>query len=99
MLGSLHWTVNAFQKNNEIALTIVAEKGTVRIGGEYLNEIQYLNTAEAIVLSSFSKETLDSHAKLYDHLIRSMETNENFPGAFDGLRTVETIEKIYKATS
>ena len=99
MIGSLHWTVNAFEKNSEIALTLVAEKGTLRIGGEYLNEVQYVNMAEPIALSSFSKETLDSHAKLYDHLIRSMETNESFPGAFDGLRTVETIEKIYKATS
>ncbi|RYZ48191.1 MAG: Gfo/Idh/MocA family oxidoreductase, partial [Chitinophagaceae bacterium] len=30
-MGSLHWSVNSYRKNHEIALTIVAEKGTIRL--------------------------------------------------------------------
>ena len=100
MIGSLHWTVNAFRKNYEIALTLVAEKGTLQIGGEYLNEVKYMNTGEDLSLSSFAKESLDSHKMMYDDLLKALENEyDNFPDAFDGLRTVETIEKIYKATS
>ena len=98
-IGSLHWTVNAFRKNFEIALTIVAEKGTLKIGGEYLNEVLYINSENSLSLTSFQKASLNSHKELYDHLLRSLTTSETFTGVYDGLRTVETIEKIYKTTS
>ena len=39
--GSLHYTVNAWRKNMEGSITIFGEKGTVKIGGEYLNELDY----------------------------------------------------------
>jgi UDP-N-acetyl-2-amino-2-deoxyglucuronate dehydrogenase len=100
MIGSVHWSVNAFQKNHEIGLSITAENGTIKIGGEYLNEVQYVNTSSPVSFSSFSKESLQSHKLLYEHLAEAQVNDENiFPGAFDGLRTVETIEKIYKACS
>ena len=42
-LGTINYTVNSFNKNMEGSLTIFAEKGTVKIGGEYLNELEYQN--------------------------------------------------------
>jgi hypothetical protein len=41
VLGTLNWSVNTYKKNSEIALTVIAEKGTIGLGGEYLNEIKY----------------------------------------------------------
>jgi predicted dehydrogenase len=107
MLGSLHWSVNAFQKNFEIGLTVIAEKGTFKIGGEYLNELIYSsteNTISALINKekdlSADKTSLSNHHKIYSHLARVLEANDgSFPGAHDGLKTVETIEKIYKAVS
>lgn len=106
-IGTLHWSVNAFKKNHEIALTIIAEKGTVRIGGEYFNEVQYLQTANEIKFStpkneannySFYKGSMSNHDEVYDHLIRVLENDDHsFTGAAEGLKTVEAIEKIYKA--
>jgi UDP-N-acetyl-2-amino-2-deoxyglucuronate dehydrogenase len=40
-LGSIHFTINSYKKNMEGSLTIIAEKGTVKIGGEYLNKLEY----------------------------------------------------------
>jgi hypothetical protein len=41
---------------------------------------------------------MSNHKEVYDHLIYALENKENdFANAFDGLRTVEAIEKIYKA--
>jgi UDP-N-acetyl-2-amino-2-deoxyglucuronate dehydrogenase len=104
VLGTFHWSVNAFRKNHEIAFTLVAEKGTIRIGGEYLNEVHYLQTVDQTLPAEFNKAeaeiTTGNHAKLYDHLSNVLESDDNsFPDAYDGLKTVETIEKIYKATS
>lgn len=108
-LGTLHWSVNSFRKNHEIALTVVTEKGTVRLGGEYLNEVQYSETAEALPFAAIQKSANDysqyrgsmsHHKEVYDHLIRVLdEADQSFTGAYDGLKTVETIEKIYKAIS
>lgn len=42
-IGSINWNNNLFDKNYEGSITIIAEKGTVKIGGAYLNEIEYWN--------------------------------------------------------
>jgi predicted dehydrogenase len=42
-IGTINYTVNCFQKNMEGSLTIFGEKGTVKIGGQYLNELEYQN--------------------------------------------------------
>lgn len=105
-LGSFHWSVNAFQKNYKIGLTILAEKATVTIGGEYMNELHYLNSSKDVVAYStdleecISDTAISFYDRIYSHLIESMEKEDNsFPNAFSGLKTVETIEKIYKAVS
>ena len=41
VIGGIHYTVNSYQKNMEGSLTIFAEKGTIKIGGQYLNELEY----------------------------------------------------------
>jgi UDP-N-acetyl-2-amino-2-deoxyglucuronate dehydrogenase len=106
-LGSLHWSVNAWQKNHEIALTILAEKGTIRIGGEYLNEVQYQLMENNIQFSpsqnlsndySSYKGSMSNHTEVYQHLVKALnKEDDSFANAYDGLKTVEAIEKIYKA--
>jgi len=95
-IGSLHWSVNAFQKNHELALTIVAERGTIRLGGENLNEVQYVNTETPIEFPLYHRDNWSNHTEIYNHL---MAGNSDFPDVFDGVRVVETIEKIYQATA
>jgi UDP-N-acetyl-2-amino-2-deoxyglucuronate dehydrogenase len=41
VLGSLAWTTNVYNKNFEGSITIIGEKGTIKIGGKYLNKIDY----------------------------------------------------------
>src|SRR5689334_19315293 len=40
-IGTVNYTVNSYNKNMEGSLTIFAEKGTIKIGGQYLNELEY----------------------------------------------------------
>ena len=40
-LATINYTVNSFGKNMEGSLTVFGEKGTVKIGGQYLNELEY----------------------------------------------------------
>lgn len=41
MIGGINWSVNTYKKNLEISLTLIAERGTIRLSGEYLNDISY----------------------------------------------------------
>ncbi|HKC36888.1 MAG TPA: Gfo/Idh/MocA family oxidoreductase, partial [Chitinophagaceae bacterium] len=41
MIGGLNWSVNTFQKNMEVSLSIIGEKGSINIGGEYMNKLNY----------------------------------------------------------
>jgi predicted dehydrogenase len=107
ILGSFHWSVNTYKKNHEIALSIIAEKGTIRLGGEYLNEVQYHSLENEVDFNYPGKPSneyvsykgsMSNHTEVYDHLVLALENKDNdFANAFDGLRTVEAIEKIYKA--
>ncbi|MEM7656753.1 MAG: Gfo/Idh/MocA family oxidoreductase, partial [Bacteroidota bacterium] len=40
-IGSLVWTTCVYNKNYEGSITIVGEKGTIKIGGKYLNKIEF----------------------------------------------------------
>ena len=106
-LGTINWSVNAFRKNHEIAFTVLAEKATVRIGGEYLNEVQYCESENDLNLSSTRrgpndypsyKGSMSHHTEVYDHLVAALSSGDSgFIGGYEGLKTVDTIEMIYKA--
>ena len=103
LLGSFYWSLNVY-KDNEVTLTVRAEKGKIKIGGEDLNEVKYCRVEDGISLSEqFLKDKKkpllnDNYNKVYEALVNVLNKDEK-SNAYDGLRTVETIEKIYKAIS
>ncbi len=109
-IGSLNYTVNSFEKNMEGSFTVFAENGTVKIGGQYLNELEYCNVAgvEKSNLPTgnpangygFYQGSMSNHDKVYENLMVALEDDTHeFASAEDGLKTVEIIERIYKTPS
>ena len=107
-IGSLNYTVNSFAKNMEGSLTIFAEKGTIKIGGQYLNELEYFNVAgmEQPTLPKgnvangygFYQGSMSNHDKVYENLLLALDNdNHIFANAEEGLKTVAIIEQIYAA--
>jgi UDP-N-acetyl-2-amino-2-deoxyglucuronate dehydrogenase len=107
-IGSLNYTVNSFNKNMEGSFTVFAEKGTIKIGGQYLNELEYC-IVEGITNPElpkgnpangygFYQGSMSNHDKVYENLIKALKDDEHeFASAEEGLKTVEIIEKIYGA--
>ena len=107
-IGSLHYTVNSHQKNMEGSITLIAEKGTVKIGGQYLNELEYQNIDgfEIKDLPQGNKAnnygdyigSMSNHDKVYqnvaDVLLRGEAISTN---SFEAMKTIEIIEKIYRS--
>ena len=108
VIGSIHYTVNSFQKNMEGSLTLFGEKGTVKIGGQYLNELEYQQIADVKIenLPEGNKPnnygnyqgSMSNHDKVYDNLVEVLQKNAPITtSSFEGMKTVEIIDKIYKA--
>ena len=109
-IGSLNYTVNSFEKNMEGSFTVFAENGTVKIGGQYLNELEYCNVAgiEKPDLPTgnpangygFYQGSMSNHDKVYENLMIALQDDSHaFASAADGLKTVEIIQKIYTPSS
>jgi len=109
-IGSIHYTVNSFEKNMEGSLTIFAEKGTVKIGGQYLNELEY-QSIQNFEIKNLPKGnpannygnyigSMSNHHKVYENVMAVLQNQATIATtAFDALKTVEIIEKIYKAAN
>ncbi len=105
-IGTLNYTVNAFAQNMEGSITIFGENGTVKIGGQYLNELEYQNikNTETILLQAgntannygYYQGSMSNHDKVYENLLDAIQNDKNnIASAEDGLKTVEIIELIY----
>lgn len=105
-IGTINYTVNSFGKNMEGSLTIFGEKGTAKIGGQYINELEYQNFEDYSIqdlpagntANNYGKYlgSMSNHDKIYENLmdvlLNGASINTNI---FDALKTVEIIEKIY----
>lgn len=109
-IGTINYTVNSFDKNMEGSLTIFGEKGTVKIGGQYLNELEYQNIENYKItdLPEGNKPnnygnyvgSMSNHDKIYQNLIDVLENDAKITtNSFEALKTVEIIGKIYESVN
>jgi UDP-N-acetyl-2-amino-2-deoxyglucuronate dehydrogenase len=107
-LGSIIWTTCVYNKNYEGSITIIGEKGTIKIGGQYLNKIEYWDVEgyplpEGIDFSdkpnAYGKYqgTSSNHDKVIKAVISQLRgiSNETVDG-FEGVRSINAIELMYK---
>lgn len=109
-IGTINYTVNSFEKNMEGSLTIFGENGTMKIGGQYLNELEYQHIKDYKIenLPEGNKPnnygtyfgSMSNHGLVYDNLIDVLTNGATIStNAFEGLKTVEIIDKIYNSAS
>jgi len=109
-MGTMNYNVNSYKKNMEGSITLFGEKGTIKIGGQYLNTIEYQSIeGEQIDVNEFGNPANDygfyqgsmsNHDKVYENLLKAIDDSDSqFASAHDGMKTVEIIEMIFKAAS
>ena len=109
-IGTINYTVNSYGKNMEGSLTIFGDKGTVKIGGQYLNELEYQNIEnykiENLPAGNNANNygnyqgSMSNHDKIYDNLVDVLTNNAAIStSSFEGLKTVEIIDKIYRSVN
>jgi predicted dehydrogenase len=108
VIGTINYTVNSFEKNMEGSLTVFGERGTVKIGGQYLNELEYQKIKDYSIdnlpagnpPNNYGKYvgSMSNHDKVYENVIDVLLNNGIIgTNGFEGLKTVEIIDKIYNS--
>ncbi|MDS4054856.1 Gfo/Idh/MocA family oxidoreductase [Accumulibacter sp.] len=103
-LGSMNVTMLTYPKNLEGSITILGEKGTVRVGGVAVNEIQHWEFAEPLPederIASANYETTSvygfGHPLYYDNVIKVVrgEAEPDTDGR-EGLKSLEVLIAAY----
>ena len=103
-LGSMNVTMLTYPKNLEGSITILGEKGTVRVGGVAVNEIQHWEFAEPdeddTKIKDASYQTTSvygfGHPLYYDNVIRALRGEiEPETDGREGLRSLELLIAAY----
>lgn len=99
-MGTLNWTINAHERNMEGSITLMGEKGSIKIGGEYLDRIEYFsveNEDAAQWMQKRSADKLNRHEEVYRAMINSLHTpTSSVVEAEEALQSLKVIEQIYK---
>lgn len=105
-LGSVSVTMLSYPKNYEGSITILGEKGTVRIGGVAVNDIQHWEFAdqcaedEAIKQASYETTSVYGfgHPLYYNDMINCLQgKNEPMVDGREGLASLELLIAAYRA--
>jgi len=109
VIGTVNYTVNSYKKNMEGSITIFGEKGTVKIGGQYLNELDYCmiqdyeleNMPQGNPPNVYENYvgSMANHDKVYENLLDVLLKGGSIvTNCYEGLKTVEIINRIYHSS-
>jgi predicted dehydrogenase len=108
VMGSIFWTTCVYNKNYEGSLTIIAENGTIKIGGQYLNKIEFWDVKSMPLPENISftdkpneygkyQGTSSNHDKVVSEVIKKLlHERHHVVEGDEGIKTIEAIEMIYK---
>lgn len=107
-LGCLNFSTAVFNKNLESSMTIIGEKGSVKIGGQYMNEVEYCDIEgytmpelpEANPANDYGayKGSANNHGFIFENVVNVLKHRQTATtNALEGMKVVDIIERIYTA--
>lgn len=104
--GVLNFSTSVWDKNLESSMTIIAENGTVKIGGQYMDKVEYCNIKNYTLPNlpptnpgndyGFYKGSAQNHNFVIQNVVDVLSGNASIStNSLEGLKVVEIIEKIY----
>ena len=106
-MGCLNFSTSIWNQNLESSMTIIAENGSVKIGGQYMDKVEYCHIRNYAMPDlaptnpgndyGAYKGSAQNHNYVIENVIDVI--NERRPittNALEGLKIVDIIERIYK---
>ena len=107
-LGSLSFSTSVWDKNLESSMTIIAENGSIKIGGQYMNEVDYCHVKNYQMPElaptnpgndyGAYKGSAQNHNFVIDNVVKVISGDSSIStNALEGMKVVDIIERIYQA--
>ncbi len=106
-MGTLNYSTAVWDKNLESSITIIGSKGSVKVGGQYMNEVEYchIKDYEMPTLPPSNppndygqyKGSAANHHYVIENVVDTLKGRTRATtNALEGLKVVEIIERIYE---
>ena len=107
-IGNFNFSTALYDKNMESSITIIAENGAVKIGGQYMNEVEYchIKDYEMPELAPTNpgndygayKGSAQNHHYVFENVVNVLKHNKAIKtNALEGMKIVDIIERIYQS--
>jgi len=107
-MGTINFTTCSYNKNMEGSIYLLGTKGSIKIGGEYLNTLDYWNVAGTkrprlergapANNYGFYKGSMSNHDKVIQNVINVLNENGKIKATGqEGLETTKVINAIYNS--
>jgi predicted dehydrogenase len=105
-MGCINYSTAVWDTNLESSMTIVGSKGSVKIGGQYMDKVEYchINNYEMPELAPTApandygayKGSANNHHFIIQNVVETLKGNTTITtNAMEGLKVVDMIERIY----
>jgi len=105
-MGSFNYSTSVYNSNLESSITIIGEKGSIKVGGQYMDEVLHCNIKgytmptlpEANPANDYGayKGSAANHNFVIDNVIQTLLGSSSMTtNALEGLKVVDIIERIY----
>ena len=109
-IGSFNFSTSVWDKNLESSMTIVAENGSVKIGGQYMDKVEVCNingyTMPELAPTNPGNDygmytgSAQNHNFVIKNVVDVLNNRASIStNAFEGMKIVDIIERIYKSSS
>lgn len=108
-MGCLNFSTSVWDKNLESSMTIIAENGSIKIGGQYMDKVEYCHVKDYSMPElaptnpgndyGAYKGSAQNHHYVIENVIDVLKGRATITtNALEGLKVVDIIERIYGAT-
>jgi len=105
-IGTLNYSTAIYHENLESSMTIIGEKGTIKVAGQYMNEVVYCNIKDYQMPEleasappndyGLYKGSAQNHHLVIQNVVNSLKGSAPIStNALEGLKVVDIIERIY----
>ncbi len=105
-MGSINYSTAVWDTNLESSITIIGSKGSVKVGGQYMEKVEYCHikdytmpelapTNEANDYGTY-KGSANNHHYIFENVVDTLKgKNTITTNAMEGLKVIDIIERIY----
>jgi UDP-N-acetyl-2-amino-2-deoxyglucuronate dehydrogenase len=105
-IGSINFSTSVWNQNLESSMTIIAEHGSVKIGGQYMDKVEVCNVKDYIMPElaptnpgndyGAYKGSAANHHYVIENVVDVLKGRSTITtNALEGLKVVDIIERIY----